>query len=84
MTYRKRYNYPVGNEIPETVQISLYLGLTRITAVFFIVVVNVFKNITVKLLFCPDQRLDASLKGKGEERILLCHVVVEVLDTVGL
>ena len=51
---------------------------------FHIIIINIFYNISVKLLFCADQGLDSSLECKGKKRIFMCHVFIKFSDLLGL
>ena len=42
---------------------------------FCIIIVNIFHNIAVKFLFCPDQRFDPSFKCKRKKRILMSNIL---------
>ena len=71
MADRQRYYDPVCNEIPEAVKIILDLRFSGITAVLFVVVIDIFQNIAVKLLLGTDQGLNPPLERKRQERIFL-------------
>jgi hypothetical protein len=84
MAQRKRDNDPVSNKIPEAVEIILYLGFRGVCPMLFIVIVDVFQNIAVELLFGAYQGLDAAFKRERQERVRLRHVKIEFLYPLGL
>ena len=51
---------------------------------FCIIIVNIFHNIAVKFLFCPDQRFDPSFKCKRKKRILMSHIFIKFPELLGL
>ena len=55
MAQRERDNDPVSDKIPEAVEIILYLCFRGVCPMLFIVIVDVFQNIAVELLFGTDQ-----------------------------
>ena len=50
----------------------------------FVIIINIFYNISVKFFLRTDQRLDPSLKSKGKKRILLYHVFIKFPDLLRL
>ena len=66
----------------EAIEIILYQSVVRIPAVFLIIIIYIFKNVPVEFFLRPDQRFDPALEGKGQLRILIRHIFIELADSL--
>ena len=48
------------------VQLALDFGFCRELPVFFVVAINVFKDVTIEFFFGANQRLNATLESKSQ------------------
>ena len=80
---RHRNHNAVSNQVAK-VQLALDFGFCRELPVFFVVAVNVFKDVTIEFFFGANQRLNATLESKSQERVFPRHELVEFLDPLRL
>ena len=80
---RHRNHDSVSNKVAE-IQCTFDFGFRRKHSIFLIVVINKFKDVSVKFFFGANQRLYSALKRKCQEGIFPRHKLIELFDSLRL